>query len=67
MKIARFFLIFLIIGFAKAQNNGNQKMNDKSFKLESAPKLGEHTNTLLNELDYSKEEIIALFRAKIIG
>ncbi len=32
MKIARFFLIFLIIGFAKAQNNGNQKMNDKSFE-----------------------------------
>ena len=43
------------------------KMNDKSFKLASAPKLGEHTNTLLKELDYSKEEIIALFRAKIIG
>jgi beta-lactam-binding protein with PASTA domain len=32
LKIARFFLIFLIIGFAKAQNNGNQKMNDKSFE-----------------------------------
>jgi crotonobetainyl-CoA:carnitine CoA-transferase CaiB-like acyl-CoA transferase len=43
------------------------KINDESFKLKSAPKLGAHTNILLNELGYAKEEIIALFRAKIVG
>ncbi len=43
------------------------KMNDDSFRLLAAPKLGEHTNTLLHEIGYTKDEIIALFRAKIIG
>ena len=52
--------------FAGAPFHMNQ-INDRSFQLMTAPELGMHTNDVLSEIGYSANEIIALFRAGVVG